>query len=192
MADSEVFVEPVEQIKPVKKKKVMSEGRKEQLRKQLADAREKKKLLKAGGKKPVKKEEPVKKVKFEVKEVVHAPTPTPTPTPIPSEPQVPVAPSESAAELIRLKKELAELKANKQSKSDMEEIRALKAEMVEIRDAAKAYKQSQAKAKKDLEKRMKETPVAAPAPLKVVVEPIVAPTKARYSTYKKSIWTKFT
>lgn len=175
--DQEVFVEPVE-VKPKKKKRVMSEGRKEQLRKQLADAREKKKLLKASS-----KQEEVQ-VKFEVKEVVQAPIP------IPSEPPVAIAPSETASELVRLKKELAEMKSNKKSNDDMEEIRQLKKEMTEIRDAAKLYKQ-QAKTKKELEKRMKETPVAKPAPLKVIQDPIVAePTQARYSTYKKSIWSR--
>ena len=184
MADKEVFVEPVEQIKPVKKKRVMSEARKAQLKKQLADARLKKKLLKDGAKEvkkvkeePVNLEEPVKKeepVKLEVKE----------------EP-VAVAPSESAGELVRLKKELADMKSNKKSNDDMDEIRDLKEEMKEIRDAAKLYKQ-QAKAKKDLEKRMKETPVAKPAPLKVIQDPIVAPhpPQERYSTYKKSIWSR--
>jgi len=105
-----------------------------------------------------------------------------------------------------LKNELLLLKKNKTTnKKDMEEIRELKLEMKELRDAARLYKQSLKKKetppaplKENIKLEIKEPPVKAVEPQAKAVttaqaKPIDIPKpKAKYSTYKKSIWAQFT
>ena len=84
-------------------------------------------------------------------------------------------------QLLELKEEVKALRKGGTSKEDMEEIKSLKIEMKDLRDTAKAYKESQKKVVKEKVVRKK----------KVVKEPLVEapPPAPRYTTYKKSIWT---
>jgi len=192
---SDEFVAPAaaKPIKEKKKREPMSEERKAVLRQQLAKAREVKKAarlaakaskeaLKAKPVEPVPIAEPVKLVVEPVPEVKVAPV-APPPT------------SDYKSEIELLKQELASIKADKVSKQDKSELDALKQELKDIRDAAKAYKTAKAKKDKEdkaLAKKLKETPVAQPAPQKPAPSlPIPIPEAPRYSTYRKSIWNKF-
>lgn len=193
MADSEVFVEETHEIVEVKKKgrKPMSEERKEQLRTQLKKAREAKKAKKAKGEK-IEPEPKVKKVLEATEEepAVYVKNVRKT------KPAV-----DHREELDELKAQIAELKANKTSKADLEEIKALKAEMKEIRAAAVEYKKQQLQKTKDAKEAQKEaeakqetiitTKKAKNEPQKPVLEPPPFKPEARYSTYKKSVWSKF-
>ena len=102
-----------------------------------------------------------------------------------------------------LKNELLVLKRNKKNNKDMEEIRALKEDLKELRDLAKAYKQSQEKKDEPIKENVKveiQEPIEKIEPVKEKIveqpkkaEPINIPKpKARYSTYQKSIWSQFT
>lgn len=188
---SDVFVAPAA-AKEKKKRAPMSEERKAVLREQLAKAREVKKAarlaakaekeaLKAKPVEPVPIAEPVKLVVEPVPEVKVAVAPPPT--------------SDYKSEIELLKQELAAIKADKVAKQDKSELDALKQELKDIRDAAKAYKTAKAKKDKEdkaLAKKLKETPVAQPAPQKQAPSlPIPIPEAPRYSTYRKSIWNKF-
>ena len=176
--------------KPKKVKKQMSPERKEALREQLRKAREKKKANKVARTKKVKEPEPVKMEIIEEpslsakKEEIKINKPL---SPIKEEIE-PVV--DNSKEIIaNLKAEIAELKKGKTTSDDMAEIRALKLEMKDIRDAAKLYKEQ----KKKLAQQSKVVkPKVVKEPVKEVVkeqakQAIVKPVK-RYSTYKKSIW----
>jgi len=185
----------VVQEKPKKVKKQMSEERKAMLREQLRKAREKKKAnkeareAKAKGKQ-TEQPEPVKMEIIEqpplsTRKEKNKNTNKIALSPIKEE----IEPTDNSKEIIaKLKEEIAELKKGKTSSSDMDEIRALKEEMKEIRDATKAYKahqkklKEQAQAKPKVEKAKVEKQVVIQEPVQVN-QPV-----KRYSTYKKSIW----
>lgn len=189
MADKEVFEtkddnEPVK--KPRKKREPMSAEKKAEFAAKMKAAREKKKLAKEEAKPKVAKpvEEPVKPVpKENVEKVV----------PVKQKKErvlrhVPNELDDHKYEIDCLKNELLVLKRNKKNNKDMEEIRALKQELIELRDAAKAYKQSL--------KKKEEPPIKENIKVEIkepVAQPINIPKPApRYSTYKKSIWSQFT
>ena len=192
--DKEVFVtnddnEP--ELIEVKKKgrKPMSDARKEQLKEQLKKAREAKKKAKlereAQGLPPVKKDPKASKVIKVLDQVGETAEPLP---PI----FVKSMKKNQSKEIEFLKLEIAELKKGGTTKEDMKMIKELKEEMVELRNIAKQYKQKQNKLK-EIEKS-KEVPVVekVPEPVQVPV-PVPLPVPVpRYSTYKQSIWTKFT
>mgnify|MGYP003648954409 CR=1 FL=1 len=197
MADKEVFVvkddnEP--ELIEVKKKgrKPMSEERKAQLREQLKKAREAKKLAKeqrkANGEPEPKKDPKASKVIKVLDQVGETPEPLP---PV----FVKSMKKNQSKEIDFLKMEIAELKKGGTSKEDLQMIKDLKEEMVELRNVAKQYKEQQNKLKKIKEAKEKEVvekvepikPIPTPTPAIQIPKP--AP---RYSTYKKSIWTQFT
>ena len=175
----------------VKKKgrKPMSDARKEQLKEQLKKAREAKKKAKlereAQGLPPVKKDPKASKVIKVLDQVGETAEPLP---PI----FVKSMKKNQSKEIEFLKLEIAELKKGNTTKEDLKMIKDLKEEMKELRDVAKQYKQKQNKLK-EIEKS-KEVPV-----VEKVAEPVQVPVPVplpvpvpRYSTYKQSIWTKFT
>ena len=205
MVDSEVFEETHELVEVKKKgRRPMSEERKKELVARLKAGKAKKKALREAG-----KEIPVEP---KVKEVLPATE---------SEPAILVKnvrktkpAKDHTNEIAELKSQIAELKANKTSKEDLEEIKLLKLEMKEIRAAALEYKKQQkakeaaaaaAKAKEAItpDGQAKEQRITTKhkknEPKKVTMsieEPeIINPhtVKApRYSTYKKSVWSQFT
>ena len=175
----------------VKKKgrKPMSDARKEQLKEQLKKAREAKKKAKlereAQGLPPVKKDPKASKVIKVLDQVGETAEPLP---PV----FVKSMKKNQSKEIEFLRMEIAELKKGGTTKEDMKMIKELKEEMVELRNIAKQYKQKQNKLK-EIEKS-KEVPV-----VEKVAEPVQVPVPVplpvpvpRYSTYKQSIWTKFT
>ena len=89
--------------------------------------------------------------------------------------------------------EIAELKKGGTTKEDLQMIKDLKQEMVELRNVAKQYKEQQNKLKKIKEAKEKEV-VEKVEPIKPTPTPAIQIPKPapRYSTYKKSIWTQFT
>ena len=195
-ADPKIFVSDIvpptadtHDLKVVVKKgrKPMSQTRKDELKQQLAKAREIKKAKRLADKalkdaaKAEKKEEPksVEAVVEGTEKVL-----------VKTEPEVVVdtqhlgTPKTVLDQLLELKEELKELKKGGTSKDDMAEIAALKIEMKDLRDAAKAYKESQKNVvieKVVRKKKVVKEPLEAPAP--------TPPPAPRYSTYKKSIWT---
>ena len=173
LAEQEVEEEPVFELKekPKKGRAPMSEERKEKLREQLKNAREKKKALKAEG-----------------KEVAKAPKVVKVLEATESEPAVYVKNVKkivNTEETNSLKKELAEMK---HAKAEEARIKLEKKE-------ATAAKRKATKDKKELEKKLAKNVVATPAPA-LVKEVSFAPpvaeetTKPIYSTYKTSIWSK--
>tara|TARA_R110002074_G_scaffold9368_1_gene37068 strand:+ start:1004 stop:1603 length:600 start_codon:yes stop_codon:yes gene_type:complete len=199
MADKEVF-EVKEDNEPelieVKKKgrKPMSEARKAQLREQLKKAREAKKKAKlereAQGLPPIKKDPKASKVIKVLDQVGGDPVAEPLP-PV----YVKAMKKNQSKEIEFLKMEIAELKKGGTTKEDLQMIKDLKQEMVELRNVAKQYKEQQNKLKKikeakPVEKEVLEKVEEAPVTVKPDIPiPVIKP---RYSTYKKSIWTQFT
>tara|TARA_R110000851_G_scaffold160708_2_gene304007 strand:+ start:955 stop:1554 length:600 start_codon:yes stop_codon:yes gene_type:complete len=199
MADKEVF-EVKEDNEPelieVKKKgrKPMSEARKAQLREQLKKAREAKKKAKlereAQGLPPIKKDPKASKVIKVLDQVGGDPVAEPLP-PV----YVKAMKKNQSKEIEFLKMEIAELKKGGTTKEDLQMIKDLKQEMVELRNVAKQYKEQQNKLKKikeakPVEKEVVEKVEEAPVTVKPDIPiPVIKP---RYSTYKKSIWTQFT
>ena len=199
MADKEVF-EVKEDNEPelieVKKKgrKPMSEARKAQLREQLKKAREAKKKAKlereAQGLPPIKKDPKASKVIKVLDQVGGDPVAEPLP-PV----YVKAMKKNQSKEIEFLKMEIAELKKGGTTKEDLQMIKDLKQEMVELRNVAKQYKEQQNKLKKikeakTVEKEVVEKVEEAPVTVKPDIPiPVIKP---RYSTYKKSIWTQFT
>ena len=185
---TEVADEPIFECKdePTKKKRTrapMSEERKEALREQLKVARDKKKALKEAGKEPIKvvKEKTVKEV-VKVEEPVKPTKPVKQKV-IKEVVNEPIVDSETDD----LKKELAQMKKQKADEA------TAKAE----KKAVAAAKRKATIERKALEKKLSENVVAkaatrprpaTPVPVEVAS---VEPVKARYSTYKKSIWTDF-
>ena len=158
--------------KPKKGRAPMSEERKEKLRIQLKNAREKKKALKESGVEPPKAPKVVKVLEATesepavyVKHVKHIKDP----------------------EADALKVELAEMK---QAKAEEARLKLEKKE-------ATAAKRKATKERKELQKKMDEVKpppkVDRPKPKPVEVEEVTAEAKQdpRYSTYKKSIWDDF-
>ena len=199
---SDVFVEP-EVAKPVKEKKKrapMSEERKAILREQLAKAREVKKAarLAAKAEKEAKKAKPVAEAP--------APVVAEAPAPAVAAPVAPAPTSDYKSEIAELRAEIAAFKKAQPWEYNNDEVNALKQELKDIRDAAKAYKEAKAKAQKEakaqkakeakdakaLQKKLDENHVASPAPHKPPSSlPIPVPEAPRYSTYRKSIWSQF-
>ena len=198
MADKEVFVVKDEEpeLIEVKKKgrKPMSEARKAQLREQLKKAREAKKLAKEqrkakGEPEPVKDPKASKVIKV-LDQVGGDPVAEPLPPVF-----VKSMKKNQSKEIEFLKLEIAELKKGGTTKEDLQMIKDLKQEMIELRNVAKQYKEQQNKLKKIKEAKPVEKEVVEkvepvkPAPTPAIQIPKPVP---RYSTYKKSIWTQFT
>ena len=190
-ADPKIFVSDIvpptaetHELKIVKKKarKPMSQTRKDELKQQLAKAREikkKKRLAEKALKDAEKKEAPAVEAVVEGTEKVLVKT-----EPVVVDTTHLETPKTILDQLLELKEEVKALKKGGTSKDDMEEIAALKIEMKDLRDAAKSYKEHQKEKKKIKDKVVKKTKVVKEEP--VVAPPAPAP---RYSTYKKSIWT---
>ena len=173
---------------PPKEKKKMSEERKAVLREQLRKAREKKlanKNAREGKTVEVKEKPVVEEIKMNIipEEVEYEDQPEPvaprTKKLVKKRVKI-VEPESDEEEMIdatdmveNLKKEIAELKKGKTSSADMDEIRSLKEELKDIRDAARDYK-----------KKKSEKPVEKPI-VEIAKHVQQAP---RFSTYKKSIW----
>ena len=189
-ADPKIFVSDIvpptsdtHELTIVKKKarKPMSQTRKDELKQQLAKAREIKKKKRLADKelKEAEKKEAPKSVEVAVEGTEKVL--------VKKEPEVVVdkqnlgTPKTILDQLLELKEEVKALRKGGTSKEDMEEIKSLKIEMKDLRDTAKAYKESQKKVVKEKVVRKK----------KVVKEPLVEapPPAPRYTTYKKSIWT---
>jgi len=195
MVDTEVFDTGEPEVEIIEKKKKgrapMSAERKEQLKEQLQKAREKKKALKAermakGEPEPPKDPKAGKNMKIldQVGE---------TPEPLPAV-YVTAVKKNQSKEINFLKLQIEELKKAGTTKEDIAMIKELKAEMKELRDIAKEYKkkQNEMKAKEKLAKEKAVAPEPVPEP-EPVAEPVPVPVaQPRYSTYKKSIWSKFT
>ena len=184
--DKEVFVAPpqeetelVEQKK--KGRRPMSDERKAQLREQLKKAREKKKAMKEAGTLPPKDPKASKVIK--VLDQVGGDAPLP-PVYVRNVKRT----KDHSKDIAELKEQIAELKAHN-SKSDKEELKQLREEMKKIKEEKKQQAKKVAEYKKPPPKapQPKAKGVAVEA---VVPAPRVVPT-ARYSTYQKSIWSKF-
>ena len=200
MADKEVFVvkddepELIEQKK--KGRKPMSEARKAQLREQLKKAREAKKKAKEE-RKAKGEPEPVKDPKAsKVIKVLDQVGGDPVAEPLPPV-YVKAMKKNQSKEIEFLRMEIAELKKGGTTKEDLQMIKDLKQEMVELRNVAKQYKEQQNKLKKIKEaqaKAVEKEVVEKVEPIKPTPTPAIQIPKPapRYSTYKKSIWTQFT
>jgi len=205
---SDVFVEPAQPVKEKKKRAPMSEERKAVLREQLAKAREVKKAarLAAKAEKEALKNGVPKACKTEPKtEEPKTVEPSVLP-PAVAAPPPPPATSDYKSEIAELRAELAAFKKSQPWEYSVDEVNALKQELKDIRDAAKAYKDAKTKATKEakaqkakeakdakaLQKKLDENHVASPAPHKPPPSlPIPVPQAPRYSTYRKSIWSQF-
>jgi len=195
MADKEVFVddnepELIEQKK--KGRKPMSEERKAQLREQLKKAREAKKKAKedrkAKGEPEPKKDPKASKVIKVLDQVGGDPVAEPLP-PV----YVKAMKKNQSKEIDFLKLEIAELKKGGTSKEDLKMIKELKEEMKELRDIAKEYKKRQNDLNTPKPKKEKPVVVEETHVEQTQTKPIDIPVPvARYSTYKKSIWSQFT
>ena len=181
--DKEVFDNGDEvAIKKVKKpRKPMSASKKLAFALRMKASREAKKKAKE---KPVDelkekllpKEEPVEKIKKPRRNIRHVP-------------------DELDSHLViinSLKADIAEMKLHQNSKKDLEEIKQLKSELKAIRSQKKKEQKTKdivvkvkEEVKEDFVKEEPVQPVQTPLPS----VPIDIP-KPRYSTYKKSIWSK--
>ena len=185
MADNEVFDngEPIK--KERKKRQPMSASKKAAFALRMKESREAKKKAKE---KPVDElkekllpkeqavevvQEPVEKIKKPRRNIRHVP-------------------DELDSHLViinSLKADIAEMKLHQNSKKDLEEIKQLKSELKAIRAQKRKEEKTKdivVKVKEEVKQEfVKEEP--APTPLPSV--PIDIP-KPRYSTYKKSIWSK--
>ena len=194
--DNEVFDNGDEvAIKKVKKpRKPMSLSKKAAFAARMKASREAKKAAKAETKKVVKSalvEVGLKPV--EVVEEVQAKQP------VKRKRNVRHVPNEldSHMELINnLKADIAEMKTMQSSRKDLEEIKALKSELKAIRAQKRKEEKTKdivVKVKEEVKKEfVKEVAVAQVKEAPVAVAPVApAPVqKPRYSTYKKSIWSK--
>lgn len=186
--DNEVFDNGDEvAIKKVKKpRKPMSLSKKAAFAARMKASREAKKAAKAETKKVVKSA--LVEVGLKPVEVVEAKQPV-------RKRNIRHVPNEldSHMELINnLKADIAEMKTMQSSRKDLEEIKALKSELKAIRAQKRKEEKTKdivVKVKEEVKQEfVKEEPVlsqTAPAPS----VPIDIP-KPRYSTYKKSIWSK--
>ena len=195
MADKDVFVDENEpELIEVKKKgrKPMSEERKAQLREQLKKAREAKKKAKedrkAKGEPEPKKDPKASKVIKVLDQVGGDPVAEPLP-PV----YVKAMKKNQSKEIDFLKLEIAELKKGGTTKEDLKMIKELKEEMKELRDIAKEYKKRQNDLNTPKPKKEKPVVVEETHVEQTQTKPIDIPVPvARYSTYKKSIWSQFT
>jgi len=195
MADKEVFVddnepELIEQKK--KGRKPMSEERKAQLREQLKKAREAKKKAKedrkAKGEPEPKKDPKASKVIKVLDQVGGDPVAEPLP-PV----YVKAMKKNQSKEIDFLKLEIAELKKGGTTKEDLKMIKELKEELTELRNIAKEYKKRQNDLNTPKPKKEKPVVVEETHVEQTQTKPIDIPVPvARYSTYKKSIWSQFT
>ena len=193
--DNEVFDNGDEvAIKKVKKpRKPMSLSKKAAFAARMKASREAKKAAKAETKKVVKSA--LVEVGLKPVEVVEAKQPV-------RKRNIRHVPNEldSHMELINnLKADIAEMKTMQSSRKDLEEIKALKSELKAIRAQKRKEEKTKdivVKVKEEVKKEfVKEEPVKV---VKEVVKEVVAPApvavapvqKPRYSTYKKSIWSK--
>ena len=177
--DKEVF-DNGEPIKKERKKRApMSASKKLAFALRMKASREAKKKAKE---KPVDelkekllpKEEPVEKIKKPRRNIRHVP-------------------DELDSHLViinSLKADIAEMKLHQNSKKDLEEIKQLKSELKAIRSQKKKEQKTKDIVVK-VKEEVKEDFVKEPIVEKVeqVEEPIIKE-KPRYSTYKKSIWSK--
>ena len=183
MADSEVFDDGTPIKKERKKRQPMSASKKLAFALRMKASREAKKKAKV---KPVDelkekllpkeepKEEPVEKIKKPRRNIRHVP-------------------DELDSHLViinSLKADIAEMKLHQNSKKDLEEIKQLKSELKAIRSQKKKEQKTKDIVVK-VKEEVKEDFVKEPIVEKVeqVEEPIIKE-KPRYSTYKKSIWSK--
>ena len=194
---SELFVEtpsvPTEPVKkPRKKREPMSAEKKAEFAARMKASREQKKIEKEQAKAEKEKPVPVPKEKVEPKvEKVVKPKKERVLRHVPNELDI------HKHEIDCLKNELLVLKRNKKNNKDMEEVRALKQELIELRDAAKAYKQSLKKKEEPPIKENIKVEIKEPVKEEVVEQPIkrsppITIPKPKYSTYQKSIWSQFT
>ena len=192
---SELFVEtpsvPTEPVKkPRKKREPMSAEKKAEFAARMKASREQKKIEKEQAK--AEKEKPVPKEKVEPKvEKVVKQKKERVLRHVPNELDI------HNHEIQCLKNELLVLKRNKKNNKDMEEVRALKQELIELRDAAKAYKQSLKKKEEPPIKENIKVEIKEPVKEEVVEQPIkrsppINIPKPKYTTYQKSIWSQFT
>jgi len=179
--------------KPRKKREPMSAEKKAEFAARMKASREQKKLEKEQSKAEKEKLVPVPKEKVEPK-VEKVVKPKKNLRHVPNELDI------HNHEIQCLKNELLVLKRNKKNNKDMEEIRALKEEMKELRDAAKAYKESlKKKEEPNIKVEIKEPVVEevvedvpnVPTKQLPSAQPINIP-KPKYTTYQKSIWSQFT
>ena len=187
MADSEVFDDGTPIKKERKKRQPMSASKKLAFALRMKASREAKKKAKV---KPVDE----LKEKLLPKEPV-AVVEEPVEIKKPRRKNIRHVPDELDSHLViinSLKADIAEMKLHQSSKKDLEEIKALKSELKAIRSQKKKEQKTKdivVKVKQEVKQEfVKEEPVpTAPTPLPSV--PIDIP-KPRYSTYKKSIWSK--
>ena len=178
--------------KPRKKREPMSAEKKAEFAARMKASREQKKIEKEQAKAEKEKPVPKEKVEPKVEKVV--------PAKQKKERVLRHVPNELDIhnhEIQCLKNELLVLKRNKKNNKDMEEVRALKQELIELRDAAKAYKQSLKKKEEPPIKENIKVEIKEPVKEEVVEQPIkrsppITIPKPKYSTYQKSIWSQFT
>lgn len=164
------IVEPVKIKKTRKKRGPMEPEAKAKLLERLAAGRLKKKLAKealAG---------------LGTKTPVPAPIPHTAPIPIVKRPPTPPPPQEDN-ELLEMRKELEILKA----KNKKQERSILKQAMI----AEKEKMKQMAKPKIEIKIEKPKMEIIPEERTAITVEEIAQPKKKRYSTYQKSIWTKF-
>ena len=191
--DKEVFEvekvaeEETELIEQKKKgRKPMSDKRKAQLREQLKKAREKKKEMKKEGTLPPKDPKASKVIK--VLDQVGGDEPLP-PVYVRNVKRT----KDHSKDIAELKSQIAELKAHNNN-SDKEELKMLREEMKKIKEEKKRVGQESKQQAKKVAEYSKPPPKAPQPKAKGVAEVIPAPRvvpTARYSTYQKSIWSKF-
>ena len=185
--------EIIEQKK--KGRKPMSEERKQALREQLKKARDAKKAKKSGVEPPLPAPSSQPKVS-KVKKMLEATD---------EEPAVYVKAvkrvgKDHSEDIKALKAEIASMRTSQGT--DLDEVRALKTELKELRDIAKQYKHSQQSEKKKLvnnsvsnnknNKPNKPNPYGEGSPTNQARPNEPVPVKNIYSAYKKSIWSQFT
>mgnify|MGYP003669768327 FL=1 len=190
--DKEVFDngEPLKKVK--KTRKPMSASKKAAFALRMKTSRELKKKAKV---KPV--DELKEKLLPKEQPVAAAPVPAPVVEEIkkPRRKNIRHVPDELDSHLViinSLKADIAEMKLHQSSKKDLEEIKALKSELKAIRSQKKKEQKTKdivVKVKEEVKQEfVKEEPVQ-PVQTPLPSVPIDIP-KPRYSTYKKSIWSK--
>lgn len=185
MADSEVFDDGTPIKKERKKRQPMSASKKLAFALRMKASREAKKKAKV---KPVDE----LKEKLLPKEPV-AVVEEPVEIKKPRRKNIRHVPDELDSHLViinSLKADIAEMKLHQNSKKDLEEIKQLKSELKAIRSQKKKEQKTKDIVVK-VKEEVKEDFVKEPIVEKVeqVEEPIIKE-KPRYSTYKKSIWSK--
>jgi len=190
-------VQHVEKVKkPRKKRAPMSEAQKEVLRERLKKAREAKKAKKAGAAPAVAAEKKPKKPKADkMIQVLETPTLIPTPkmeikvsekTPIPTFKAKQVKPSGSNSEIDQMREELKRLRTrNLQHEKELMKASLEKEKLKKIGLDYIASFNKKEEAKKLPTIKEDKIPDAVVAEKPKIITP------KRYSTYKKSIWSKY-